>query len=390
MVYNTMSKGTGIPPHLAGGRLTIDLSALVANYRLLVEHSQPARVAAVVKADAYGLGIEPITRALWAAGCRRFFVALPQEGIDLRAVLPDAEIFVFNGLFGAEAAAAYREAKLIPVLSSQSDISVWEAHGWDGAQPRPCALHLDTGMNRLGITAERAGTFAEENALTGALTPDLIISHLACADQPEHPMNRLQLERFQALRKLFPQAEASLSNSAGVFLGDEFLFDVTRCGIALYGGRPTGSLQTPMQPVATAEARIAQVRQIKAGEVVSYGATPVTRDTTIAVCSTGYADGYLRSSSGSGVPLRSQTELPGAAGFLHGMRVPVLGRVTMDLTLFDVTDLGPDAVAVGNYIELFGANMPIDEVAEAAGTISYELLTSLGQRYHRQYVGENA
>jgi len=366
--------------------LTIDLSALAANYRLLAARCGPAQTAAVLKADAYGLGIGPVATTLWAAGCQRFFVALPHEGIALRTILPEAEIFVLTGLFAVEAAGAYRKARLIPVLNSQSDLSIWEAHGWDDERPRPCAIHVDTGMNRLGLTPERARALAEENKLTGALTPVLIMSHLACADTPDHPMNRRQLESFQALRPLFPQSESSLCNSAGIFLGGEYLGDLTRPGIALYGGAPVSGRANPMQAVVTAESRVVQIRTARAGETASYGAAPLSRDTIIAVSSTGYADGYHRSASGAGVPLR-QAIGRGAEGFIHGRRVPVLGRVTMDLTLFDVTELGPDAVAVGEHIELFGPNLPIDEVAEAAGTIAYELLTSLGPRYHREYVG---
>lgn len=386
MPYLSETKRTAPPPHLAGGRLTIDLSALAENYRFLAKRSQPAQAAGVVKADAYGVGIEAVADTLWAAGCRRFFVALPHEGAVLRAVLPDAEIFVFNGLFGEEAAATYRNARLIPVLNSQSDLATWEAHGWDGERPRPCAIHVDTGMNRLGLTPERARSLAEENALTGALTPLLIISHLACADKPEHPMNRKQSELFQALRGFFPETESSLANSAGIFLGGDFLCDLTRPGIALFGGAPGGLAPNPMRPVVTVETRVAQIRHLAAGETVSYGATPLSRDTIVAVSSTGYADGYHRAASGAGVPLRS-ARAEGAAGFIKGRNVPLLGRVTMDLTLFDVTDLGADAVSVGDYIELFGPNMPIDTVAEAAGTIAYELLTSLGPRFHREYIG---
>ncbi|WEX07637.1 alanine racemase [Chelativorans sp. AA-79] len=383
MAYPPPRTDSGPPPHLAGGRLTIDLDALTANYRLLAQRSAPAEASAVLKADAYGLGLAPAAWALWAAGCRRFFVALPHEGVALRAVLAEAEIFVLAGLFAVEAAAAYREARLIPVLNSQSDLSLWEAHGWDDERPRPCAVHVDTGMNRLGLTPERARALAEENALTGALTPILVMSHLACADTPGHPLNRRQLESFQSVRALFPQSESSLCNSAGIFLGGDFLCDVTRPGIALYGGTPVTGAANPMRVVATAETRVVQVRRAMAGETASYGATPLQRDSIIAVCSTGYADGYHRAASGAGVPLRQTA----AKGFIHGQRVPVLGRVTMDLTLFDVTELGPDAVTVGDHIELFGPNMPIDEVAEGAGTVSYELLTSLGRRYHRDYVG---
>ncbi|UUP19031.1 alanine racemase [Nitratireductor thuwali] len=381
-------KGTGPDAYLAGGRLTIDLDALVANYRDLAARSAPAQAAAVVKADGYGLGLEPVARALAGAGCRRFFVALPHEGVALRRVLPDAEIFVLNGLFGQEAAAAYREHRLMPVVNSQSDLSVWEAYGWDGENPRPCAVHVDTGMNRLGLTFERARALASENALTRALTPILVMSHLACADEPGHPMNRRQLESFQAVKTLFPETESSLCNSAGIFLGGDFLCDVTRPGIALYGGGAVGGIANPMRPVVLAEARIAQVRRARAGESVSYAATPLARDTIIAVASTGYADGYHRAASGAAVPLRATRA--GASGFIHGQEAPVLGRVTMDLTLFDVTALGEDAVAVGDHVELFGPNMPIDRVAEAAGTIAYELLTTLGRRYHREYVGDGA
>ncbi|EKF20349.1 alanine racemase [Nitratireductor pacificus pht-3B] len=375
---------------MAGGRLTIDLDALAANYRLLAEHSTPAEPAAVVKADAYGLGTAPVVRALAAAGCRRFFVALPEEGVAVRRAAPEAEIYVFNGLFGPEAAAFYREARLLPVLNSQSDLSIWEAHGWDdGDEPRPCALHVETGMNRLGLTPDRTRILAQENALTGALTPRMVISHLACADTPDHPMNRQQLKSFQLLSSLFPDAESSLANSAGIFLGGAFLCDATRSGIALYGGAPVNGVENPMRPVVTAETRVSQLRQVPAGQSVSYGATPVARDTLVAVAATGYADGYHRAASGAGVPLRRSVP-EGAAGFIAGHRVPVLGRVTMDLTLFDVTALRPDAVKVGDYIELFGRNMPIDEVAAAAGTIAYELLTALGRRYHRHYVQSGA
>ncbi|TWG93733.1 alanine racemase [Mesorhizobium sp. J18] len=381
----TVSSGIELP--LAGGRLTIDLGALVANYRLLAQLSAPAQALAVVKADAYGLGIEPVVNALWNAGCRRFFVALPEEGFRVRKAAPEAGIMVLSGLFGVDAAAAFVEARLIPVLNSQTDIAIWEAHGWDGDVPRPCVIHVDTGMNRLGLTLEAARAFAEENALTRALTPVMIMSHLACGDDSGHPMNRRQLELFQELRAIFPGIESSLANSAGVFLTKDFHFEATRPGIALYGGNPSAAGNNPMRPVVTAEARILQVRQAKTGTAVSYGASQIlTRDSLIAIASVGYADGYHRSASGAGVPLR-HGGTRGAAGFLHGRRVPVVGRVTMDLTMFDVTELGPGAVGPGDFIEIFGPNMPIDDVAKAAGTISYELLTSIGRRYHRTYVG---
>lgn len=384
---------SNIPPHgspypdprVAGGRLTVDLGALRANYRTLREKAGGADVAGVVKANAYGLGIAQVAPALWAEGCRVFFVALPQEGAALRAVLPEAYIYVLSGLFENGSADIYHEFGLLPVINSRTELSIWEAHGWDGDVPRPCAIHVDTGMNRLGLSPQEASAFASDNALTGAVTPLLVMSHLACADEPGHPLNRRQLESFQTVRPLFQQADSSLSNSAGTWLGTDFAFDLLRPGIALYGGNPVGGMD-PMQPVATAEARVIQLREAKAGETVSYGATQkLSRDTRIAVVAAGYADGYHRASSGAGVPLR-QTLPDGGAGFVHGCRVPVLGRITMDLTMFDVTDLG-DEIAHGDWIELFGSNILIDQAAAAAGTIAYELLTSLSDRYDRRYLG---
>lgn len=380
----------GIDPRLAGGRLTVDLDALVENYRLLQHQAAPARVAGVVKADAYGLGAARVGRALWRAGCRTFFVALPQEGIALRAALPEAEIFVLNGTFGPEAAPAFAAHRLMPVIGSPADISCWEAFGWneDGIS-RPCAIHVDTGMNRLGLSVEEALAFATDNALTRALTPRLIMSHLACGDDADHPLNRRQVESFQAVSQVFEGVESSLSNSAGIFLGSDFAFDLVRPGIALYGGQPFNGGTNPMRPIVTLEARVVQVRRAAPGQTASYGGHGrIDRETVIAVVSTGYADGYHRASSFAGVPLR-QSVAAGGHGFIHGKQVPILGRVTMDLTLFDITDLGPERVSVGDWIELFGDNISVDEAATAAGTISYEMLTSLGQRYYRRYVGDD-
>jgi alanine racemase len=383
---------SGAPAHLAGGRLTIDLAALAANYRTLAKLCAPAEAAAVVKADAYGIGIAHAVPALVQAGCRRFFVALPDEGVAVRRAAPDSdvEIYVLNGFFGREAAEDYAEAGLIPVLNSDNGIALWEAHGWDGDLPRPCAIHVDTGMNRLGLTLEQARTFAEENALTGALTPVMVMSHLACADEPRNAMNQRQLESFRHIRELFPGIESSLANSAGIFRGADYHFEVTRPGIALYGGAAVEGVDNPMRPVVTAEARILQIRRAAAGQFVGYGGTgKLARDSVIAIVAAGYADGYPRAASGAGVPLRGALA-QGAAGFLHGRDVPLLGRISMDLSAFDVTDVDPELLAVGDYVELFGPNMPIDRVARAAGTISYELLTGLGRRFHRTYLGHDA
>jgi alanine racemase len=372
---------------IAGGILKIDLGALGRNYLALKRLCVPAEVAAVVKADAYGLGAEHVAKTLHALGCRRFFVALPDEGRKLRPSVPAAQIFVLSGPRSAAVWPLFREHNLTPVLNSTTDIASCRQF----ARSRlPVAIHVDTGMNRLGLTVAEAVAFAKDNALTGALTPVLVLSHLACADEPEHALNARQLESFQAVESAFSESDSSLANSAGIMLGERYLFDLVRPGIALYGGSPVVSGDNPMLPVVTLEARILQIRTARAGETVSYGATEVLRrDTLIAVASIGYADGLPRGLSGAGVPMR-QTVAAGGCGHLHGRRVPILGRVTMDLTLFDVTDLGIGAVRVGDHIELFGPNIGIEDAAASAGTISYELLTRLGRRYHRHYVGSPA
>lgn len=365
---------------LTGGRLTIDLGALAANYAHLAAIADPAEAAITIKADAYGLGMARCAPVLWQAGARSFFVALASEGVALRAVLPKANIYVLHGATRANAA-AMAEHLLVPVLGSPDMIALWR----DAAPGAPCGIHVDTGMNRLGLTMDEARALAAQG-LRG-LNAVLLLSHFACADDPGHPKNASQIESFNEAKRLFPQLKTSLQNSAGVFLGNCVRADIARLGIALYGGEAVNDVANPMAPVVTAEAEIMMIRQARAGETVSYGATEtLKRDTRIAVCSVGYADGYHRAASGTGVALR-QTGRPGGQGWIAGQRVPILGRVTMDQTMFDVTDVPEGFVNSGDFIELFGPNIALDEAARAAGTIGYELLTSLGARYHRIHVG---
>ncbi|MBD9371681.1 alanine racemase [Rhizobium sp. ARZ01] len=368
-------------------RLTVDLRALADNWRFMAKKSGAARTAAVLKADAYGTGLEPAARTFYDAGARDFFVASPAEGVALRPLVPDGRIFVLSGMWpGSER--LFFEYDLVPVLASQNQLAVFMAAISERGD-HPCALQVDTGMNRLGLSVNDAIALAHDPARPASFSPVLILSHLACGDEPMHPMNRMQLDRFRAATKAFDGVEASLANSAGIFLGEEFHFDLTRPGISLYGGAAVNDEPNPMKPVVKAEARILQVRDAKIGESVSYGAAAtLTRDSRIAVVAIGYADGYLRSLSGAGVPLR-QTGISGASGYLHGRAVPLIGRVTMDLTHFDVTDLPPGSVRAGDFIELFGPNMPIEKVAKAGGTIDYVLLTSLGPRYRRDYIDAN-
>jgi alanine racemase len=374
---------SGVDDTIATHRITINAIALARNYRLLAARAAPARCAAVVKADGYGLGIEYIVPVLLAAGCDRFFVAYPQEGLAVRALAPKAEIFVLGGIF-PEALPVLLEARLIPVLSAFEQIEPWARLQKERGVRLVSAIHVDTGMNRMGLSVAEATIFAQFNDRAGFIAPVLVMSHLACSDEPDHPLNRQQLEAFQQVAAAFPETESSLAASSGIFLGADYHFDMVRPGIALYGGNPTTGRPNPMTAVATCEARVLQVRDVAAGQPVSYGATAVTsRDSRIATVGVGYADGFHRASSGSGVPVRN-VQATGGQGFIAGQRVPVIGRVTMDMTMFDVTDLPATAVKTGHWLELSGENIKLDDAAGAAGTISYEMLTSLGRRAARR------
>ena len=371
------------PFDTAPGRLTVDLGALADNWRDMAKRSGSARAAAVVKADAYGLGLEDCGTTLYEAGARDFFVAVVQEGVTLRTYVPDARIFVLSGIWPGQERMFF-ENDLVPVIASEEQLAFWMGVLADLGD-YPCALQVDTGFNRLGLPLQDALALAEDVSRPASFSPSLILSHLHSGDTPSAPSNRAQLESFRRVSAAFEGIESSLSASAGIFLGPDYHFDLTRPGIALYGGEAVNGMK-PLRPVATAEARIIQIRDAAAGGTVSYGATyQLARPSRLAITSAGYADGYLRSLSGSGIPLRAGGT-PGAFGFLAGRRVPVLGRITMDLTIFDVTDVPEDAVRSGDYIELFGPNMPVDEVARAAGTIGYEMLTSLGLRHERRYL----
>lgn len=365
-------------PGAATTRLTIDLGALAANWNLLRDMSGNARCGAAVKADGYGIGaIEAATR-LAREGCRDFFVADANEGASLRPHLPGARIHVLNGVFD-DSLAHIVAHDLVPVINSIEQTALWTGN----AASRAYALHVDTGMNRLGLSPEQAAAHAQGNAPA----PALLMSHFACADEPDHPLNARQIEMFEALKAYFPGVEASLANSAGIHFGKPAHHDLTRPGISLYGGNPVSKALRKMHTVVTAETRVLQIREAKGGEPVSYGAAHIlSRDSRIAVCGIGYADGFHRAGSGAGVPLRS-TIPNGAQGSIAGKHVPVIGKITMDLTMFDVTDLGEGAITAGNWIELLGPTISLEDAASAAGTISYEMLTSLGHRHARRYVG---
>ncbi len=357
-------------------RLTIDLTAVVANWRAMAAFAPAAETAAVVKADGYGVGAVPAAGALFAAGCRTFFVATAAEGVAVRDVAPDAVIYVLDGVEPG-GAAALAAANLRPVLNSLPVIEEWLAARRFGQLPQP-AIQIDTGMNRLGLAIEEARALAADSALVAALGPTLVMSHLACGDEPDHPKNVAQRDAFAAMRALYPGVPGSLANSAGVILGADYQHDLTRPGIALYGGRAVVG-RPALRPVVTAEAPVLQVRTAAAGETVGYGARQtLKRSTRLAVLGVGYADGYHRAAG-------STDNIEGASVFIRGRTAPLVGRVSMDLMVADVTEIAD--VHRGDMAELFGPNILLDDVADRAGTIGYELLTDLGRRYRRRYIG---
>ncbi|MEP0943503.1 MAG: alanine racemase [Rhizobiaceae bacterium] len=374
-------------PDLAGGRLTVDLNALVSNWRHLAACADAAQCAAVVKANAYGCGIEAVVKALSRAGCKTFFVAVPEEALRVKRSAPEATCFVLNGLF-ASAVPTYLKAGLTPILGSVPEVETWVATAAKEGTPLPCALHIDSGMTRLGMSYEELQQIVGDADIMDKLDVRLFMTHYACADDIGHPQTIRQRENFLKGGALLPGIPRSSANSAAILQKDGHGFDLVRPGVALYGGEALNDVPNPMQPVAKLEGRIVQIRKAKAGDAVGYGGTEVLgRDSRIAYVSVGYADGYHREASHSGVPMR-QVAAPAQAAF-KGTRINGLGRISMDLSGFDVTDIPENVIAAGDWIELFGDTIPVDEVARAAGTIGYELLTGLGNRYARIYVGED-
>lgn len=362
-----------------GARLSVDLGALKRNWQALDKVSQGALTGAVVKADAYGTGLIPSARALYQAGARFFFTATPDEAIALRAALPDIHIFVLDGLFPG-AAPLYVGERLMPAISSLAMLEEWLQACLSRNEALPAALHFDTGMNRLGFRLNEASIVKRMITQIG-YAPQMIMSHLACADIPAHEKNRTQLALFTSVLAQFPTVPASLANSAGLMTSRETHFQMVRPGIALYGGRAVSGRRNPMQPVVHLEAPILQVKEARTGETVGYGATQtLARDSRLAIVAIGYADGFLRG-------LSATQQKPGARMVIRNRFVPVVGRVSMDTSIVDITDLGPDVPVPGEMAEVLGANIGVDEHADLAGTIGYEILTGLKGRYLRRYVG---
>lgn len=370
-----------IDPHPgeACGVLTIDLGAIVANWRELSARASGAECAAVVKADAYGCGIEPVTGALREAGCRTFFVAHLAEARRLRSASPGATVYVLNGLLPGTAP-AFAELHARPVLNSVPELVEWEGFvetsGWTGG----AALHVDTGMHRLGLRpADVAELVPRIKPRRGMIT--LLMSHFVSSEIPADPINAKQMGVFRELRDVFPGMPASLANSSGIFLGPDAHHDLVRPGVALYGANPTPGHLNLMQPVVNLQGRVIQVRSVAADMTVGYnGAWTARRPSRVAVVGIGYADGFLRAASATDLKA-------GAEAVVAGHRCPLAGRVSMDLLAVDVTDLPPALPQRGDFVTLLGAEITVDDLASHADTIGYEVLTSLGRRYRRVYKG---
>jgi alanine racemase len=360
--------------------LTIDLDALAANYRHLRDLAAPAECAAVVKADAYGIGVAYAAPALWRAGCRTFFVATVTEAECLRGLLPEAVIYVFGGLLPSTAE-TFHAIGVRPVLNSAAEIREWAGYCARIGEKLPCAVHIDSGMNRLGLSAKEVDTVAQTSDLWSALALSLVMSHLACADDATHTKNESQRRLFDSLRAHLPKALTSLANSAGILLGPDFAYDLVRPGIALYGGHPQRRGPNPFRRVVHLKGRILQVRDVRPGETIGYGATrTMKRPSRIATVAVGYADGLFRA-------LSTKDGEDGLHVYIGPDAAPILGRVSMDLITIDVTGV-PEALAQrGEWVELLGPNVSAHELAAHAGTIDYEVLTSLGPRAVRHYIG---
>jgi alanine racemase len=363
------------------GVLTIDLDAIAANWKMLESRAVPAECAAVVKADAYGCGLPQVTRRLSAAGCKTFFVATLDEAKAARAAAPKATIYVLDGFF-SNCGDAFAKIDARPVIGDLGELAEWDVFrrtsGWSGQ----AAIQIDTGMHRLGLTMEDAQALIPR-IRKGDHGISLVMSHLASAEQIDHPANARQVAAFREIASEFSGVPASLANSSGIFLGSHFHFDMVRPGAALYGVNPTPEADSPMQPVINLKVRVEQIRNVPKGETVGYGGIwTARRPSRLAIVTAGYADGYFRAASGV-------DGTRGAEAMVAGHRCPLAGRISMDLMTIDITDVPHGAVRRGHFVTLIGDGIGVDELAHHFGTIGYEVLTSLGRRYVRVYKGES-
>ena len=371
--------GPSIAPQ-ASARLTIDLDAIRQNYRTLASLAAGAECAGVVKANAYGTGAEIVAPQLAAEGCRTFFVATVDEALRLRKVVEHSDIYVLDGL-PPGCGPLFAERNLRPVLGSPPEVEEWATHCRNSDHRLPAAVHIDTGMNRLGLSAREVSDLGNAQSLSNDMQLALVMTHLACADDPKDPMTDRQREAFDDLRRQLPAAPASLANSAGIMAGKPYHYDMVRAGVALYGGHAREGHEDLMKPVVRLEGRIAQIRHVEPGETIGYGATfRAEKAMRVATVTLGYADGFFRLLSASDVK-------EGATAFIGETAAPLVGRVSMDLITLDVSQVPEDRAVRGALVEFIGPHIGVDDVARLAQTIGYEVLTSLGTRAERIYVG---
>lgn len=366
----------------ATGTITVDLGCIAANWRALADKVAPARCAAVVKADAYGLGAERVIATLARAGCTAFFIATPGEAETARRIAPDADIYALDGLVG-NTAAAFAHFAVKPVLSTLDDVVAWSALCRARGERLPAAFHIDTGLHRLGLPVRDVRRLVAEPSMMAGIELDLVMSHLASADNPRDPKNREQLLTFETLSALFPGVARSLAASDGLMLGPSYHFDLVRPGYALYGGQASQIAPAPVHAAVTVAARILAVADVAPGETVGYSATwRAKRPSRIATIAAGYADGVPRNAS-------APDGRPGGHVLISGHLAPIVGRISMDLITVDVTDLPEGAAMPGEFAKLVAEGLTIEDAGFAAGTIGYEILTRLGNRFTRLYLDEN-
>jgi alanine racemase len=360
----------------ATGLLEVDLGAIAKNWRSLQARvGKSVQCAAVVKADGYGLGAAQVGKALASAGCKTFFVATLEEGLALRAALKTQEIAVLNGLL-PRSEREFLKARLIPVLNDLGQLDAWRHLSQPLRARPPAILHLDTGMSRLGLSATEISVLTGEPARLTGVALRAIISHLAVSEDPKHAKNAEQRRLFLAARRKLAPAPAGLANSSGIFLGPDYHFDMVRPGAALYGINPLPGAPNPMSQVVRLKGKIVQVRDVDRGETVGYGARHrLDRGGRIATVAVGYADGWFRSASGR------------AMAGIGEQQVHAVGPISMDLMTLDVTGVNPALLQPGEFVDLIDATNTPDVVGERAGTIGYEVLTTLGRRYRRTYLG---
>lgn len=370
-MYDTASKKR------SGAILTVDLGALRANYRLLRSRAGTAVCAGVLKSDAYGLGAIPVAAALYREGCRHFFVAHLDEGARLRPHLAsDADIFVLHGP-PPDTECEFTSRGLIPVLNSAQQVACWRRHARALGRALPAIVQVDSGMSRMGLSSQEIDAWLADPHFLDGVDLRYVMSHLACADQPANSMNRLQLQRLRAILARLPHCAVSLANSSGIFLSQEYHFDLVRPGAALYGIAPNACGENPMRSVVRLQAKVLQTRTVAPGDHVGYSMGYIAGDTRqVATVSAGYADGWLRSMSNRGVAI------------VDGVRVPQIGNISMDSITLDVSALPAQSIGPGSLVDLICPEHPVDAVASLADTIGYEILTSLGSRFHREYQDE--